>query len=343
MFYNRHKHHHTLDIWPGFVDAMATVLMVIIFVLMTFIIAQLFLTEALNNRDNELSSMNKIINKLQNNLLLEERLKEEANKKTGDLQALLNDLKQQLSVFKQDLVKEIDAKFEAEKKVTSLSAQINELNQELARLTQALNVSENQTKEKDKLINNLKEDLNKALLEKIEELNLLKAANSDLKIEQSKQQKASEITQYRSEFFSQLQQVLGKRKDIRVVGDRFVFQSEVLFEVASAELGTDGENQLQELAKALKEISSKIPKNVNWILRVDGHTDQRPIKNSKFPSNWELSAARAIAVVRYLISQGIEQQHLVAAGFGEYQPLSDKEKEEDMAKNRRIEFKLDQR
>jgi chemotaxis protein MotB len=126
---------------------------------------------------------------------------------------------------------------------------------------------------------------------------------------------------------------------VRVVDDRFVFQSEVLFSIGSAELGEEGQKQLNELIKALKEIGSKIPPEINWILRVDGHTDKHPIKSAQFPSNWELSAARAIAVVQYMIKKGINGKHLVAAGFGEFQPIN----VEEVDRNRRIEFKLDQR
>jgi chemotaxis protein MotB len=148
------------------------------------------------------------------------------------------------------------------------------------------------------------------------------------------------IGAYRSEFFGKLIKAIGDRSDIRIVGDRFVFQSEVLFELASADLGEEGKKQLNSLATALREISEKIPANINWILRVDGHTDRLPIK-SKYPSNWELSSARAISVVKYLISQGIPPERLVAAGFGEFQVLEDDPK--GQARNRRIEFKLDQR
>jgi chemotaxis protein MotB len=152
-----------------------------------------------------------------------------------------------------------------------------------------------------------------------------------------------QIGQYRSEFFSKLLKVLGSRKDIRIVGDRFIFQSEVLFDKASADLGAEGKERLDQLVKALMEIGKTIPPAMSWILRVDGHTDQLPIKNSNYPSNWELSAARSIAVVKYLVSKGIPESRLVAAGFGQHQPLIAGATEGELARNRRIEFKLDQR
>jgi chemotaxis protein MotB len=175
---------------------------------------------------------------------------------------------------------------------------------------------------------------------------------------QTKNLEKGQLGQFRSDFLSKLVKVLGDRQDIRVVGDRFVFQSEVLFDRGSAELGKEGHEQLDKLAVALKEISVKIPASIHWILRVDGHTDTLPIKRPQFPSNWELSSARAISVVRYLISQGINPKNLVAAGFGEFQPLESKsdqgertgeaketlmDVEKAMARNRRIEFRLDQR
>jgi chemotaxis protein MotB len=150
------------------------------------------------------------------------------------------------------------------------------------------------------------------------------------------------LTHFRSEFFAKLMKIVGERQDIRVVGDRFVFQSEVLFDKGSAEIRDEGKKQLKHLARILKEITSKIPSDIHWVLRIDGHTDKLPI-SQKFASNWELSSARAIAVVKQLIAEGIKAQNLVAAGFGEFHPLSNSKDETEMARNRRIEFKLDQR
>jgi chemotaxis protein MotB len=151
-----------------------------------------------------------------------------------------------------------------------------------------------------------------------------------------------ELARYRSEFFGRLREVLGERSDIRIVGDRFVFQSEVLFDTGEATLNPAGEAQLASFADTLREIAGSIPAEIDWILRVDGHTDVRPISSARFPSNWELSTARATEVVKYLISRGIPPRRLVAAGFGEYQPLEPGNTEEAYRRNRRIEFKLDQ-
>ena len=148
---------------------------------------------------------------------------------------------------------------------------------------------------------------------------------------------------YRSDFFGRLREILSQRSDIRVVGDRFVFQSEVLFPSGGERMKTEGETELDRLAEAILELSQDIPEEIDWVLRIDGHTDNRPINSARFPSNWELSAARAISVVKYLISKGVPPNRLVAAGFGEFQPLEEGEDDEALRKNRRIELKLTQR
>ena len=131
-------------------------------------------------------------------------------------------------------------------------------------------------------------------------------------------QRIQELSRYRSEFFGRLRAILGNRPDIRIVGDRFVFQSEVFFDTGQAVLLPEGRNELDQVAAALVDLDRQIPADIPWVLRVDGHTDLRPITSPQFPSNWELSSARAIAVVQYLISKGVSPQRLVAAGFGEF-------------------------
>ena len=152
-----------------------------------------------------------------------------------------------------------------------------------------------------------------------------------------------ELAKYRSEFFGRLREVLGNRPDIQIVGDRFVVQSEVLFDTGQATLETDGRQQLASLAKTLAEIAATIPPGLDWVLRVDGHTDARPIQTLRFPSNWELSTARALSVVKFLIAQGITPNRLVGAGFGEFHPLDPRDDEIAYRRNLRIEFMLTQR
>jgi chemotaxis protein MotB len=208
----------------------------------------------------------------------------------------------------------------AQAEVEMLNDQLATLREQLARIEDALQTEQAKTKAQNVQIADLGKRLNLALAGKVEEL-----------------------ARYRSEFFGRLREVLGNRPDIRIVGDRFVFQSEVLFPSGSAELTPDGQAQIANLAKTLTDIAQEIPKNINWILRVDGHTDRVPISTVQFPSNWELSTARAISVVQQLIQEGIPPDRLAAAGFGEYQPLETGNTPEARARNRRIELKLDQR
>jgi chemotaxis protein MotB len=194
------------------------------------------------------------------------------------------------------------------------------LREQLAKIAAALEVSEAKAKDQQGQIVELGRRLNLALANKVQEL-----------------------ARYRSEFFGRLREIIGDRADIRIVGDRFVFQSEVLFTPGSAELAEAAKARLDPVIAALKEISGKIPSDINWVMRIDGHTDRRPINNEKFASNWELSAARAISVVRYAIAQGIPAARLTAAGFADNQPLDPADTDEAYRRNRRIELKLTER
>jgi len=155
--------------------------------------------------------------------------------------------------------------------------------------------------------------------------------------------KVEDMSRYRSKFFGRLRDLLGDKEQIRVVGDRFVFQSEVLFAAGSATLSAEGQERIASVTGTLLEISKSIPEGINWVLRVDGHTDKVPIASSRFPSNWELSAERAISVVKYMSSLGVPPERLVAAGFGEFRPIDDREDEIAYRRNRRVEFKLTER
>ncbi|MGE3741518.1 MAG: peptidoglycan -binding protein, partial [Geminicoccaceae bacterium] len=206
---------------------------------------------------------------------------------------------------------------DAVRQVRQLTEQIGLLSRQLAELDKALDLKQSQIDEQDATIANLGQRLNVALASKVEEL-----------------------AQYRSEFFGALRRVLGERNDVRVVGDRFVFQSEVLFQSGSADIEPQGREQLAKLATALKEIVDKIPGDLPWVLQVDGHTDRVPISTPRFPSNWELSTARAIAVARFLVDQGIPPDRVAARGFAEFQPLDPGDSPDAYARNRRIELKL---
>ena len=220
----------------------------------------------------------------------------------------------------EELKKERDLSKDARYKVDLLNRQIAALRQQLSKLAATLEVLESENEQKDVRIADLGRRLNVALATKVQEL-----------------------ARYRSEFFGKLREVLGERQDVRIAGDRFVFQSELFFETGSAELGNAGKDQLSQLANTLIDVAGEFPEEIDWILRVDGHTDKRPISSYEFRSNWELSTARALSVVRHLIDSGISPQRLAATGFGEFQPIDEGESDEALSRNRRIELRLDQR
>ncbi|MFQ5937006.1 MAG: peptidoglycan -binding protein, partial [Acidiferrobacterales bacterium] len=231
----------------------------------------------------------------------------------------LAELTARIATLDQALAQEQQLSVRAQSRVDLLTQQIAALRDQLSRLTAALDVAEAKVKDQKVEIAELGRRLNLALARKVEELN-----------------------RYRSEFFGRLREVLGEHPSIRIVGDRFVFQSELLFPSASATLVPEGRRQLGELAKTLKIVTREIPTDIDWILRVDGHTDRRPIRTQRFPSNWELSTARALSVVEYLNSQGIPARRLAATGFGEFHPLDNASTPQAYARNRRIEIKLTQ-
>ena len=419
----RNSRRSSIDIWPGFVDALALLLMVIIFILLVFTAGQFYLSEVLSGRDEALQQLQQQVNELGDLLALERRAKEDLRVSSADLSAQLassqaerdrltgqlRDADAVVSVDKEkielqlreieslrrdvdalktvradleakiaglaqqqvpkelgalrDRTKELEARLAAEQERTSLAqkeidardvrlrevgsradraeqglaaekeisrnalarvdqlnAQLTALREQLSRIAAALDVSEAKVKEQQGQIVELGKRLNLALVNKVEEL-----------------------ARYRSEFFGRLREVLGDRPDIRIAGDRFVFQSEVLFAPGSAELGDEAKQELTPVIAALKEIAAKIPPDINWILRVDGHTDHRPISNPQFPSNWELSTARALSVVRFAIDQGIPAARLAAAGFADKQPIDPRSVEDAYRRNRRIELKLTER
>jgi chemotaxis protein MotB len=223
---------------------------------------------------------------------------------------------------------ELGGQLDQQKKITNealaqveiLNQQLGALRLQLAALQEALDASEVKDRESQVKIADLGQRLNVALAKKVQEL-----------------------ARYRSDFFGKLREALGDRPDFQVVGDRFVFASDVLFDSGAAELKPEATPQLDKLADALKQLETKIPSDIAWIMRIDGHTDIKPITNANFPSNWELSAARAISVVRYLIDKGVPPNRLVAAGFGEFQPLDTADSDDALRKNRRIELKLTER
>ena len=392
------------NIWPGFVDGFATLLMVIIFMLLVFVLAQFFLNQAISGRDEALQKLEGQVSELSELLALERRettdlrlnvtqLSEElqasvaardnlqnaletitdrakdAEARNVSLNNELEDAFQTIMADKASIETQVKRLSVLSQQVEALQALKAELEAEAAKLAGKLNESEGALeeertallREKDlsesaraqvALLNQQMKALREQIAgladaldasEKLASQQKVQIASLGKKLNAALATKVQELSRYRSEFFGRLRELLGGQKGIRVVGDRFVFQSEVLFDSASAELGEPGKVQLAHLAASLKEIAAKIPKDLDWVLRVDGHTDKRPINTPRFPSNWELSTARAISVVRFLIENGISADRLAATGFGEYQPIDPRDDEIAFRRNRRIEFKLTQR
>ncbi|MEG6507479.1 peptidoglycan -binding protein [Methyloligella sp. 2.7D] len=329
------------DYWPGFVDMLSTLLLVVIFLLSMFMLANYFITQQASGKDTLLARLNTQLSQLTELLALERSKKQSLEDSLAALQATLADKTAEnarLSALLEDQGKETEG---AEARASSLTKQLAEqkgitndalakvevlnqqlaaLRQQLASLQEALEASEARDRESQVKIADLGKRLNLALARKVQEL-----------------------ARYRSDFFGRLREILGNREDIRVVGDRFVFQAEVLFDSGSAALKPSAEPQLDKLSSALKQLEGEIPEDIPWVLRVDGHTDINPIATPEFASNWELSSERAISVVKYLIRDGVKPSRLVAAGFGEYQPLDPGLNTEAFRKNRRIELKLTER
>ena len=417
------------NIWPGFVDALAALLMVIIFVLMIFIVAQFYLTQLLSGRDDDLAKLQgqilelgellsierttnaklannidrlneslviattkqeKLNSKISELIILNESLGGQVNILTAERDALDENLKlsqSSLAMSQSDLegalqqLKNIETELEAkalqnkqtkkeldgtrklsllmqsdldeardllQKIIIKLSKEklhlvnLKELNKELnskySTTTNQLNAQILALKREMMSLNDI---LKKSEMEN--ELKNVKIVDLGRKLNRALASRVQELAKFRSEFFGRLQDVLKNRRDIRTVGDRFVFQSEVLFASGASDIAMAGKKELAQLARTLNSIAPNIPKKINWILQIEGHTDHIPISNKRFQSNWELSAARAISVVEFLIGQGVPADRLSAAGYGEFQPLDKRRDEIGNRRNRRIEMKLTQR
>ena len=227
--------------------------------------------------------------------------------------------------------------------VASLTLQTNSLKERLRELTAILDATIEKDFSNNVEIKSLGAKLNAALAKVASEQKI--RAQLEEKERKRLETETKNLREYRSVFFGRLKKILGDIEGIDVVGDRFVFSSEVLFDRGSADIGLAGKIQLDTISSVLKDISKKIPDDINWVLRVDGHTDKTPLsQNSIFKDNWELSQARSLSVVKYMINvHEINPKRLSAAGFGEHQPISFSNSKEALAKNRRIEFKLTER
>ena len=350
----RRKNTTQVNIWPGFVDAITTLLLVFVFLLAVFMISQTFLTQSISGKDAALQALRTQLQKLdaeldknigknkklseliailnqniealnleKSNLKTNLEDKENLNKKyqlnTKDLENKISLLFEELGVEKLNLESEKQLSSNLNLEIADLNETIQALNNKLSELEQALSISINKSESKEVEIESLKVKLDEALKEKI-----------------------GELSEYRSEFFGRLKEILKDQKEINIVGDRFVLQSEILFNSGSAEIGVKGKERLTEISSLLQSITNKIPNKIDWIIQVEGHTDNVPISTNEFPSNWELSVARAIAVARIMIDNGIEPNRINVAGYGEFRPLVENKNEKNKNKNRRIELKLTQ-
>ena len=338
----RNRRDSGMNYWPGFVDALSTLVLSIIFLLTVFMVAQFYLSQQISGKDTALARLNAQISRLSELLSLERTGKTSLEAEIAQLHASLSAARGERERLRgaaegaqssNDAGKaeagKLNSQLDVEKAATAravaqieiLNQQISALRRQIAALETALGASENKEKESQLHIADLGQRLNVALAQRVQEL-----------------------SRYRSDFFGKLRDILGNRPDIRIVGDRFVFQSEVFFDSGQAVLRPEGRAELDKLATALLDLEKQIPSEINWVLRVDGHTDTRPLSGTtQFKTNWDLSAGRAISVVQYLISKGVPPQRLVAAGFGEFQPIDPGTTDEAHSRNRRIELKLTER
>src|SRR4030081_3186052 len=323
-----------MNYWPGFVDALSTLVLGIIFLLTIFVVVQFYLTQEVTGKDTALSRLTAKFAQLPDLLSLEKTGKMSLEEQLASLRSSLSGAEGERDRYKglyegvgsgaadaQGKANELSGQLDSEKRLTAralaqvevLNQQIAALRRQLAALEDALDATEKKDKESQVRIADLGQRLNVALAQRVQEL-----------------------SRYRSDFFGRLRAVLGNRPDIRIVGDRFVFQSEVFFDTGAAVLRPEGRAELDKLASALMDLEKKIPGEIAWVLRVDGHTDVRPIFSAQFKSNWDLSAGRAISVVQYLVSKGVSPQRLVAAGFGEFQPIDPERTEEAYGRQPRL-------
>jgi len=436
---SRRTDRNNSNIWPGFVDALAALLMVIMFLLLIFVLAQFFLSEALSGREQALDKLKVQVGELAGMLSLEKKSNTELQLNLSQIfeelltsVALRDELKASIFLLRKNAIETSETINKLENKALSANAESEELRQKLVGAQARIVILENRSITLDQKISQISsefeaakvslneaEDATRALIQKIaaldhqvvlldalkkemeeqiselagklnesgkslinekefsssaraeiallnQQMSALRAqllkidkvleiseteaikknvqiANLGKRLNAALASKVQELSRYRSEFFGRLRDLLGKHQGVRIVGDRFVFQSEVLFAKSEAKVAAAGQAQLDKLATTLLEIALEIPDGIDWILRIDGHTDDDPIRTSKYPSNWELSTARAISVVKHLIKAGLPANRLVPAGFGEFHPLDKRNDEISQRRNRRIELKLTQR
>lgn len=334
----RRRARSAINIWPGFVDALSALLMLVIFMLLVYVVSQLYLSQTLSDRDSELARLSSRLAEISSLLGVQEerndaleREMQRVQQQLGESLALNDELEMELEETRDQAISrqnDLEAALGQEERLAAsqrallqqLSDRIGALQQQLATITTALELQEELTADKEAELRDVSQRLNTLLAERV-----------------------NQLQRYQSEFFGRLREILQDNENIRVVGDRFLLPSELLFASGSANLGTSGRRELDKLASVLLDVVKKIPDDIDWILRIDGHTDRIPIDTPAFPSNWELSTARAVSVVRYLAEQGVPEDRMAAAGFGEFFPVAEGMSEEALRRNRRIEIKLTDR
>ena len=346
------KNLYEINYWPGFVDVLGTLLIVTIFTVLISTITQIYFNDQLEVKRGEISNLDEEIKNLIEQLGGVTESKEAIEKKFLKLESQFENLKSEKNSLKESLSKtQYILKMKNKelgdlvKERSNLLENIQKGNEKLETLSfenKKYEVDVFEMKRNIEKLNNRLSELSSLLIaaEEKDKANKVKVENLGKKLNQALAGKLQEISKYQSEFFKKIREVLGDREDIIISGDRFIFPSEIFFESGSDYIQETGRQKLFNIAISLKEISEKIPNKIDWILRIDGHTDKVPINNEKFKSNWHLSSSRAINIVKFFIEQGIPPNRLVAAGFGEYSPLALDQSEKAYEKNRRIEIKL---
>ena len=362
--------------WPGFVDALASLLMVIIFVLMIFVLSQFFLSQKMTGQDEALVKLRNNLLELGEMLSLERQTTTELTTQLSLLETKIVEVKKNLR-YEKELVTQFKEELAGQSNILSLNqSEIEDLKEKLKikiqdalllknnveQLEKRINKKDTDINEKNETINANKKEINELISaslklrnklsqlqtllsaykakdkkEKVKTINIGKEMNSALA------RRVEELQKFKSDFFGRVRELIKGRKEIRIVGDRFVFQSEVLFKVGSEELGVKGQEEMAKLAITLMDIEKSLPTDIDWILQIDGHTDNLPVKKGQnYLDNWELSTKRALSVLRFLIKQGIKPDRLSASGYGSFQPIDKKNTNIARAKNRRIEMKITQ-
>lgn len=310
-----------LDIWPGYVDALSTLLMVTIFVLLVFVLAEAFLSVALSGSNKTIATLRGEIAQLSNVLALEKSKATSLKDELASMALLMKQTKAKAAAVQAASAAHLTGQQKLNARelgaVSLLDQQIAALRLQLATLAAALDAAESKDKAEHVKIADLGKQLNEALARKVQTLQ-----------------------QYRSAFFGELRKVLKGETNIKIVGDRFVFESDVLFPSDSARLSGAGKQEIADVASAIEKIAPKIPPHLNWVLSVAGYADKAAVKGGRYKDNFDLSAARALSVLHLLIKDGVPKNRVIASGYGANHPIAQGDLPSDLAKNRRIEFRL---